>query len=437
MKTKLSWLLPVLFLLCLSLLPTPASAQCKDHADHYCWNLQYILYAAQTDFREFRGIKSPAGHHLPKAPNPDVSVGAASVPCHTSIWSSAVSVYMCSADIPAAEVEPWYGKTMAELRQLQYLWQFKTEDSGTDHFVDAGPAGCEVAPLEKAYTDGSPADGPYLAAGPYFGDCPVHLETVQQADGKARVYFWVNSYSSPYIARRQDSPSRSLPQSARNQGPQSASASQPAGAQASSAAGAGAGGAASAETAGKAASEPAASKYASCDELCQGMKKIFEERTAAFRGLDAGSPAKQDASAASSDRTVKLSGAASCSINTAPSNEPRTSAKNSPMSRVHLAAVSEKTGTGNAAPAAPLRPAQYVCYWPEESAASAESQFRDLVAVVQMLMPSSWSVQQQNQPDELTGAEVTVWTARDARNKAAVGVYLNGKSVGLHVSASD
>jgi hypothetical protein len=434
MKTKLSWLLPALFVLCLNLLPIPASAQCKDHTDHHCWNLQYILYAAQTDFREFRGVKSPAGNHMVKPPNPDVSVGAATVPCHTSIWSSAVSVYMCSADIPAAEAEPWYAKTMADLRQLQYLWQFKTEDAGTDHFVDAGPAGCDVAPLEKAYTDGSPADGPYLAAGPYIGDCPLHLETVRQADGKARVYFWVNSYSSPYQARRQDSPSRSLPQLAKNQGPPSASASQP-GTQGATAAGAL--GASSSEAAGKVASEAVASKYASCDELCRGMKKILEERTAAFRGLDAGIPAKQDASAASSDRTVKLSGAASCSVNTSPSNEPRTSAKNSPISRVHLAAVSEKSGSGSAAPAAPLRPAQYVCYWPEESTASAESQFRDLVAVVQMLMPSSWSVQQQNQPDELSGAEVTVWTARDARNKAAVGIYLNGKSVGLHISATD
>ncbi len=433
MKTKLSWLLLVL---CVSLLPTPASAQCKDQSDHHCWSLQYILYAAQTDFREFRGIKSPAGHHLPKPPNPDVSVGAVTIPCHTSIWSSAVSVYMCSADIPAAEVEEWYGKTLRDLRQLQYLWQFKTQDAGTDHFVDAGPAGCEVAPLEKVYSDGSPADGPYLAAGPYFGDCPLHLETVQQADGKARVYFWVNSYSSAYLARRQDSPSRSLPQSAKNQGPQSASASQP-GSQASPAGGAASAGTASPEAAVKAASEPTASKYTSCDELCQGMKKILEDRATAFRGFDAVSPAKQDASAASADRTVKLSGAASCSINTALSNEPRTSAKISPISHVHLAEVSEKTGSGNAAPAAPIRPAQYVCYWPEESAAAAESQFRDLVAVVQMLMPSSWSVQQQNQPDELSGADVTVWTARDARNKAAVGIYLNGKSVGLHVSATE
>jgi hypothetical protein len=54
-----------------------------------------------------------------------------------------------------------------------------------------------------------------------------------------------------------------------------------------------------------------------------------------------------------------------------------------------------------------------------------------------MLIPPSWSVHQQNQADELSGAEITVWTVRDSRNKAAIGIYLNGKSVGLHVSASD
>jgi hypothetical protein len=428
MKTKLSWLLPVL---CLSFVPVPAFAQCKDQSDRHCWNLQYILYAAQTDFREFRGIKPLTGGHAVKPPNPDVSVGAASVPCHTSIWSSAVSVYMCSADIPAANVEEWYAKTKDGLQQLQYLWQFKIETAGPDHYVDAGPAGCDVAPLEKVYSDGSPSEGPYLADGPYLGQCPLHLEAVKQASGTAKVYFWLNSYTSPYLARRQGSPSKSLPQSAKSQAPQSASNSQSTSQPSSTTEGSPSG------AASKPSTEVAASKYSNCDELCQGLKKILEDRTTAFRAVEAASPAKQDSSAGSSDRTLKLSGAASCSISTTPSVETRSSAKNAPISRVHLAAVSEKSGTGSSAPAAPLRPAQYVCYWPEESASAAENQFRDLVAVVQMLMPSSWSEHQQNQSHELTGAEVTVWTARDSRNRAAVGIYLNGKSVGLHVSASD
>ena len=222
MKMKLSWLLAVL---CLSFVPAPSFAQCKDQSDRHCWNLQYILCAAQTDFREFRGTNPLNGRHAVKPPNPDVSVGAASVPCHASIWSSAVSVYMCSADIPAANVEEWYAKTMADLQQLQYLWQFKIETAGTDRYVDAGPAGCEVGPLEKIYSDGSPSDGPYLRDGPYIGQCPLHLEAVKQAGGTARVYFWLNSYTSPYLARRRESPSKS--QSAKSQAPQSASTSQP------------------------------------------------------------------------------------------------------------------------------------------------------------------------------------------------------------------
>ena len=120
----------------------------------------------------------------------------------------------------------------------------------------------------------------------------------------------------------------------------------------------------------------------------------------------------------------------------APSSETRSSAKNLAVSRVHLADVSEKTAAKAPAPA-PLRPAQYVCYWPETSPVAAENQFRDLVDVIQMLMPTNWSAHQQTQPDELTGADVTVWSARDAGSRPAVRVYLNGKSVGLHVSASE
>ncbi len=433
MKIKLSWLLPVF---CLIFLPASARAQCKDQHDKHCWNLQYILYAAQTDFREFHPSKplKPSDPKV-KVPNLDVSVGAANVPCHTSIWSSAVGVYLCSGDIPGAEVEPWYAKTMADLRQLQYLWQFKVENAGTDHYVDAGPAGCEVAPVDKTYSDGTDADGPFLADGPYLGQCPLHLQTAQQADGTAKVYFWVNSYSSPYVARRRESPSRSLPQSAKSQAPQSASASPSTPSTAGEASAASEG--SSSKAAGKAASEHAASKYASCDDLCQGLKKILEERTTAFGELNATSTATQDASAGSSERTVRLAGASSCSVSTVPAAGARTSAKNVPLRGVHLVPVSTKDSAKTSAPAAPLSVTQYVCYWPEDSAAAAENQFRDLVGLLQTLMPSNWSAHQQNQADELSGAEVTVWTARDSKNKPAVGVYLNGKSVGLHVSASD
>ena len=37
---------------------------------------------------------------------------------------------MCSAEVPAQEAEEWYAKTMADLHELQYLWQFKSESPG-------------------------------------------------------------------------------------------------------------------------------------------------------------------------------------------------------------------------------------------------------------------------------------------------------------------
>jgi hypothetical protein len=319
---------------------------------------------------------------------------------------------------------------MADLRQLQYLWQFKTNTSGTDHYVDAGPAGCDVAPLAKNYSDGSPSDGPYIADGPYIGTCPLHLETVKQADGKAKVYFWVNSYSSPYLAGRHESPPKSLPQSAKSQPPQSASAAPSTTAEPAPAT-------ESAPAAAEApAAEQAASKHVGCDELCQGLKKVLEGRVSSFRGIDATSTAADRSGAGSSEAAVQLAGATSCSVNAAPAVGTRTSAKNESVARVHLETVSTKSSRTTAAPPAPVAPAQYVCYWPENSASAAEDQFRDLVRVVQMLMPSTWSANQENQPNQLSGPGTTVWTARDARNKAAVGIYLNGKSVALHVSSA-
>ena len=121
MNGKVSWLLS---LFCASFFAVPAFAQCKNQQDRPCWSLQYILYAAETDFREFRG-GTPLKPRDPKLtpPNPDLSVGAIHVPCHTDIWlSSEVPVYMCSAEVSAQEAEEWYAKTMADLHELQYLW---------------------------------------------------------------------------------------------------------------------------------------------------------------------------------------------------------------------------------------------------------------------------------------------------------------------------
>jgi hypothetical protein len=77
-----------------------------------------------------------------------------------------------------------------------------------------------------------------------------------------------------------------------------------------------------------------------------------------------------------------------------------------------------------------------VCYWPENSPAAAEGQFQNLVSVLQFLIPSTWSAHQQDEADELSGAQVTVWIARDSGNKPAIGLYKSGDSVGLHVSSA-
>ncbi len=86
MNGKISSLLS---LFCASFFAVPTFAQCKNQQDRACWSLQYILYAAETDFREFRG-STPLKPRDPKLtpPNPDLSVGAIHVPCHTDFWLS-------------------------------------------------------------------------------------------------------------------------------------------------------------------------------------------------------------------------------------------------------------------------------------------------------------------------------------------------------------
>ena len=42
---------------------------------------------------------------------------------------------MCSAELPAQEAEEWYAKTMADLHELQYLWQFKSESPGAQQII--------------------------------------------------------------------------------------------------------------------------------------------------------------------------------------------------------------------------------------------------------------------------------------------------------------
>src|SRR5579872_686982 len=398
MNGKLSWLLS---LFCASFFAIPTFAQCKNQQDRACWSLQYILYGAETDFREFRG-STPLKPGDPKLtpPNPDLSVGAIHVPCHTDFWlGSEVAVYMCSAEIPAQEAEEWYAKTMADLHELQYLWQFKSESGGADHYVAAGPQGCEAARLETTNYGGYHVEGPYIAEGPYLGQCPLHLQTVRQSDGTARISFWLNS--SVNLARNPAPPSRALElsASAKSEAPQpraaSAAAPTPQPTVAPVAPPTPAPATPAPATADNLRSEPAvensggrsSKRYGACDDLCQGLKKVLENRASSFRQLGVSSGSSQASKTTLFGDTVKLSGARSCVINAEPSAGARSSARNESVSGAHFAPVSTK-GTKATSSRGPGRPAaQYVCYWPQDSGAAAESEFLDLVGLLRMLIP--------------------------------------------------
>src|SRR5215472_6541640 len=66
---------------------------------------------------------------------------------------------------------------------LSPSWQFNITTPGENRYVDAGPPDCKPTPTE----------------GPYIGQCPLHLEVSKQPDGSAKIYFIVNSFSSPYL----------------------------------------------------------------------------------------------------------------------------------------------------------------------------------------------------------------------------------------------
>jgi hypothetical protein len=320
--------LRTLSLMCFSLLlAVPALAQCKDHL---CQSLQNILDAAVTDFREYRANRVGA---------PDLSTEGVKVPCQMSAWANNVPMYICYAQIPYSSAASWYANTLESLRIVQPTWQLKIESPVADHFVDAGPSECEVPATQ----------------GPYVGHCPLHLQITKQADGTAKAYLWVSSFSSPYLVNRPPGP------------------------------------------APKAAPAPIAG---GCDDLCQGLKKAFEARTTAFEGIRAAKP-----SGGVSEATIKLPGAAECAVNA--------------ISKPH----SNEPGT------------QFVCYWPGASDSAADTRFRDLVARLQVLAPSNWSIRQDDQSEELTGTKVKAWCAVAPDTKQEVCVYISGESVGLHIKA--
>jgi hypothetical protein len=438
MNRKISWLLS---LFCASFFAVPTFAQCKNQQDRACWSLQYILYGAETDFREFRGTTPlKPGNSKLTPPNPDLSVGAIHVPCHTDFWlSSEVAVYMCHAEVSAQEAEEWYAKTMTDLHDLQYLWQFKSESDGADHYDDAGPQGCEVARLETTNYGGHQLEGPYIADGPYLGQCPLHLQTVRQSDGTAKISFWLNS--SMNLARNPAPPSRALElsASAKSEAPQPRAASAPAATPqpAATTAAPATTDNLRAEPAVENSGERSSKRYGDCDDLCQGLKKVLENRGSSFRQLGVRSGSSVAPKTTLFGDTVKLSGAGSCVINAEPSASARSSARKEPASGAHFAPVSTKRTKATSSRAPGRLAAQYVCYWPRDSEAAAESEFLDLAALLRVLIPSTWLTQQSIEADELSGAQMTVWSARDSKNRAAIGLYVSGRSVGLHISAGE
>lgn len=437
MNGKIAGLLSLFFA---SLFAVPTFAQCKNPQDRACVSLQYILYASETDFLEFSG-STPLESRDRKVtrPNPDLSVGAIHVPCHSDFWlSSNVAVYMCSAEVPAQEAEEWYAKTMKNLHELQYLWQFKSESAGADHYVDAGEPGCEVAEMATTSYGGHPVEDPYIVAGPYLGQCPLHLQTVRQADGMTKISFWLNSsvnlaknpgplQRSPELSASAKSES-ARPRSASVPGSTPASTRQPASATADNL---------RSEPAVESSAEDSSKTYAGCDELCQGIKKVLENRASSFRELGARSGSSTNSRSNSFGDTVKLTGAASCLIRGEPSASGRSSAKNQPVPGANFVPVSirDTQATSSGAPERPA--AQYVCYWPRDSEAAGESEFLGLVGLLRALIPSGWVTQQSIEADELSGAQMTVWSARDSKNRVAVGLYRSGRSVGLHISAGE
>jgi hypothetical protein len=124
-----------------------------------------------------------------------------------------------------------------------------------------------------------------------------------------------------------------------------------------------------------------------CDEFCQDLKKAFEARTTNFAGVP----------------PAKLPGAKDCLV---------------------------KKVSGTAADGS-----KFVCYWQEPSASAAETRFRDLVARLQILVPSDWSSHQENELDEQTGAPLVAWHAEEPGAKHDVRVYLSADAVALHVTA--
>lgn len=341
-------ILPLLALMFFPLVPAPAQTPCNDQL---CRNLQAIYDEAVFDFRGYRANKTPG---------PDVSIEGTAVPCQMSLWANNVPMYICTAKVPTADAQKWYARTLQALQSLNPAWQFQISSSGEDHYVDAGPPNCEIPPND----------------GPHLGQCPLHLQTMKQSDGTAKLYLWMNSTSSPYLQKPPPPPPLPAPSKAVS------SAASPA-----------------------ATPDAAPAAHTGCDDFCQNLKKAFEARIDTFAGIRTTEGKDAKANDASADVTVKLPGAKQCRIKEAP--------------------ASKTGGPGT----------QFVCYWRENSVSAAEEKFRDLIGRLEILIPSNWETYQENELDDSTGEEITAWVAIEPGGKHDVRVYVSVESVGLHLTA--
>src|SRR5882762_968105 len=224
--------------LCFCFLPLPALAQCTDQP---CQNLQNILDAAVTDFRPYGADKTGG---------PELSINGVKVVCQMRAWANNVSMYMCYGQVSQQDGQNAYSSLLGALKRLKPAWRFQVSSPDDDHFVRAGPPDCENPPND----------------GPYIGDCPLQLQTVKQKDGTVRLHFWMNSLSSPYLAKRPPSP----------------------------------------QTVPKTVSHTSAND---CDDFCQNFNKAFAARMNSFADIRTAKTNDEI-----SDATVKLEGAKECSI---------------------------------------------------------------------------------------------------------------------------
>jgi len=180
-----------------------------------------------------------------------------------SVWANNVPMYICYAKVPSPDSQKWYARTLQLLQGLNPTWHFEISSSAEDHYVDAGPPGCQIPPND----------------GPRRGECPLHLQTVKQSEGTSKVYLWMNSISSPYLLKPAAPPPAKTVSSA----------------------------------ASGAAPANAPTTTSGCDDLCLNLKKVFEARADAFAALRI---AKGNDGA--SEVKLMLAGAKQCSVKEAP-----------------------------------------------------------------------------------------------------------------------